>query len=200
MRNVLLTVSLLLVAGSGCSYLTGYRGDGHLTDHGWLTLSPRYVLDLGTVELSHTAKHSYRLVGLPEERMTIEISIHELSTTERERPRPNHPSQVRLVLETSDHQLVILEEGELNSWSWGTAALRPESSYYRRGEMKYIPIRPGVTRPEAIGEKFDRGWGSSFVPRKDVTYILTLEVLSGESAPIGQTRLLVTGGVGLDLP
>jgi hypothetical protein len=95
---------------------------------------------------------------------------------------------------------VVLEEGALNSWTWGNVALLPESSYYRPGETQYIPIRPGVTRPEAIGKKYDHGWGSFFVPRKDATYILTLEILNGESGPTGPTRLLVTGGVGLDLP
>lgn len=183
-------VALLIMPS--CSSLSGYSGDGHFVDHGWLS-PERYVLDLGPIDLSRPGRYSYRFSGLPSERMTIGLEIVEAEGTDSP-PRPSHPARVRVLLRTADNQIVVAEEAALDTWAWSRTRRDPRSFYYRKGEMRYVSLGQGVSRPERVGEKFDGGWGSSFIPNPGRAYVLSLEVVNSEQNPVGSARLMLEGG------
>jgi len=192
----ILASCLCLPLALACSQLSGYRGDGHLVDHGWLAPT-RYELDLGSVDLSKPGHYQYRLAGLPSEHMTVEVRIVEGVGADE---RPSHPARLRLRLDRVEPaDVVILEDAPLDIWARGRTQGSAETSYFRRGEIRYVPIGEGVTRPEAVGVRADNGWGSSFTPTAGRDYLLSLDIAVGETSPPSSARLLVRGG-GMDYP
>lgn len=188
---LLLVASAALLLGSGCSLMTGYSGDGRFVDHGYFAMPVRYVLDLGPIDLSSQGRYARRLARLPAERMTIGLDIVEEGSDTRHTAR--HSARIRLQLKTTDGQLVMDENGTLDSWSWGRSRVDSSTFYAVSGQMRYVPIE-GVSRPERLGEKADRGWGSSFLPGSGAVYQLEFEVLSPDSTPSGPVHLMLEGG------
>src|SRR5438128_2452209 len=89
----------ILATGSttaGCGLF--YFGDGRVIDLGWS--NPTYKIDLGPVDLTHVGTYTYRLVGLPDKRLTVGFEIIEAKPNTSD-ARPSNPSVVRLELKTS---------------------------------------------------------------------------------------------------
>jgi len=102
-------------------------------------------------------------------------------------------ASIRLLLETSNHEIVISEDGPLKSWKRSFTKGRFESFLYRAGKEHWITNKDGTTSPVADGVRTDEGWGSFFLPRPEITYQLTLEVLEAQAQP-RPARLLLKGG------
>ncbi len=188
---ILATVASVVV-GSGCVGWT-YQGDGKLRDSGPLASHDRYVLDLGPVDLGRTGKHTYTMTNLPADRFAIGLEIIEAEPNRATSNRPPHSGRIRLLLETSNYEIVVSEDSDLKSWIWSSRRDDLESFLYITGKEHWIANKDGTTSPVPDGVRTDEGWGSFFLPRPDSTYRLTLEVLEAQALP-RPTRLLLKGG------
>jgi hypothetical protein len=190
-----LTLTLATITSSvvtlGCASWT-YQGDGRLRDSGPLAARHRYVLDLGPIDLGRTGKYTYTMTNLPAADFAVGLEIVEAEAN-LTMNRPTHSGSVRLLLETSNREIVISEGSPLKSWVWSFTRGQFESFLYRTGEEHWITNKDGTTSPVADGVRIDEGWGSFFLPRPEITYQLTLEVLEAQAQP-RPTRLLVRGG------
>jgi hypothetical protein len=132
------------------------------------------------------------MTNLPATDFIVGLEIVELEAN-RSGNRPLHTGRIRLLLETSNHEIVISEDSALKSWVWSFTLGDFKSFLYRTGEEHWITNKDGTTSPVADGVRTDEGWGTYFSPRPDITYRLTLEVLEAQALP-RPTRLLVQGG------
>jgi hypothetical protein len=185
------TVASVAVS-TGCAGWA-YQGDGKLRDSGPLASHDRYVLDLGPIDLDRTGEYTYTMSNLPADHFTIGLEIVEAAPNSSIGNRPPHPGRIRLLLETSNHEIVVSEDSALNSWIWSYMERDLKSFLYRAGEEHWITNKDGTTSPVPDGVRTDGGWGTYFSPRPDITYRLTLEVLEAQPQP-QPTRLLVKGG------
>jgi len=181
-----------VVVNSGCAGWA-YQGDGKLRDSGPLASRHRYVLDLGPIDLGRTGKYTYTMSNMPAVDFAIGLEIVEVEPNRFTGNQPVHSGSIRLLLETSNHEIVISEDGPLKSWRRSFVRDNFESFLYRKGEEHWITNKDGTTSPVADGVRTDEGWGSFFLPRSNITYRLTLEVLEAQALP-RPTRLLVQGG------
>ena len=182
-------IGLALLCAIGCT--VAYDGDGKFIDRGPTTATGRYLLDLGPIELTTAAQYHFRLARLPDVEMVVGLEVIETKPNLSE--RPDHRARIRITLESLGRRIVI-EDAPLNAWVWSYAQGGTTSFYYRRGEAREIPVRPGVTTWQRIGEREDRGWGSYFTPAKNASYALTLDVLEPDGSPPHPARLHIKGG------
>jgi len=169
-----------------------FQGDGRLVDRGPFAQKDRYVLDLGPVDLSRTGKYTYTMNNLPDTYFVAGLKIIEVEP-DRGGSRPPHLGRLRLLLETSNHDVVISEDSALDSWTWSSVLGSVESFLYRKGKQHWISNKDGTTSPVFDDVRTDEGWGSFFLPRRGVTYHLVLEVLEAQTQP-RPTYLLLKGG------
>jgi hypothetical protein len=141
-----------------------YKGDGHLVDQGWWSPGYRFILDLGPIEIGQRKKYEYKLLGLPETRMTFGLEIQDPAADSFLYglffPKPLRP-KIRMLVTNSQGKEVIREEGRLHNWTWSRSST--DCFVYRNGEEK------------------DAGRGSSFLPRTKEQYILTVEILKPDT-------------------
>lgn len=161
---------------SACYGVSSYTGDGRLADNGWRLTSGRYVLDLGPIDISTMGTYSYTLNNLPNAEFVIGIEILELQPNEF--LRPDHRAHVRLELKAANGEIIVLEDGRLENWSWGYSFRDVKSFLSRRGEGKDIPLPTGGTRGQRIGFKASGGWGTFFTAEESTAYALTFQVLT----------------------
>jgi hypothetical protein len=92
MRGAYQFAVLIVVASmAACSY----EGDGDLTDHGFFVKNhPRYVLDLGRVDLAHRWRREYTMANLP----GVRSFRFRLRLRYRDWPKSVAHAKVRLVL------------------------------------------------------------------------------------------------------
>lgn len=191
----LLVIALAAMAFIGC-HESRYSGDGKLTDE-LFSSSQRFVLTLGHVDLDKPARHTYRLVGLPEKQFTLGFDV----SGPRSKNEPLYDARpvnavVRLTL-TDEHSRVIIDEaGPLNEWVWSGSPHENVSFVYRQGVSRDVPTVDGYVSPQAVGEKADAGWGSYFTPRHEGRYTLSVHILQADpsAAPYIVTLKGVTGG------
>jgi hypothetical protein len=179
-----LSLSLAVPLLTGCFASLFYSGDGTFQDNGILSYSRRYVIDLGPIDLSSPHTYTYHLSGLPHD-AELNVAIEAFEATRNEWDvRPPHPAVVRLSLNTESGEVVILEQGALDSWVRGYGVLDNVSDLYLRGESRDIPLPGGGTRGEELGVKASGGWGTYFNSEPGAEYVLRLEVLSsGHETP-----------------
>lgn len=187
---VLIGVALF---AAGCSHARFYAGDGTFTDRGWLAYSGRYSIDLGPVSLGAPGTYTYRLNGLPRAQMNVAVSLTEERPNGIGESRPSHPTRVRVELRDCDNQLVILEEGSLDTWVRSFAQRSTESKFYRGGESKDVPLPGGGTRGERLGLKASGGWGTYFNAEPGCEYRLKFDVLPSTQYSQRPSRLVVDG-------
>ena len=188
---ILATVAAVVVS-SGCAGWA-YQGDGKLRDSGPLASHDRYVLDLGPIDLGRTEKYTYAMTNLPADSFAIGLEIVEVEANRSTQNPPPHTGRVRLLLETPNHEIVVSEDAPLRYWIWSFVLGDFKSFLYRAGKEHWITNKDGTTSPVADGVRTDEGWGSFFLPRPEITYQLTLEVLEAQAQP-RPARLLLKGG------
>jgi len=171
-------VLILTILFAGCQR-SSYTGDGTLIEDR-LSPSRRFVLDLGSVDLSKSSSTTFRIEGLPSTAFTLGFEIV---------PRPPRQGSsvfgvrpisvpVRVTLVDEHGQLVIDESGPVNDWVWSASPHESSAFVYRQGASRDVPTAGAVTSERIrIGEKFDHGWGSGFIPHPEGKYTLRVDVL-----------------------
>jgi len=188
----ILTPIVVATLFSAC-VTSDYQGDGKLVNHGPFAAKDRYVLDLGPVDLARTGKYIYTMGNLPGDRFAIGLEIVEAEPNRSTGNRPPHSGRIRLLLETSNHEIVVSEDSDLKSWIWSFGRGDLKSFLYRTGEEYWVSSKDGTSHTVHVGVRTDEGWGTFFSPRPDIKYQLTLEVLEAHAQP-RPTRLLLKGG------
>src|SRR4030095_12778598 len=116
LRNAIALLAVL-VGVAGCYSTARYDGDGQLTDAGWwVIMGYRYSLDLGPVVLTSPGTYVVRLKGLPNAQFTAGIEVVEDAPIPLATSQAEDTTNVRLELKTSAGEIVVLEEGPLNTW------------------------------------------------------------------------------------
>lgn len=176
-----------IVAATSCSPCGLYRGDG---DCG--PIGSGYAVRFTPVPVDKPGIYTFRFAGLaPRDfvagfRLTTAAGTP-ISTGERDRlgaetvERPNPLIEMALINERSE--AVISERRRLREWTWWSdfATIR--------GTGRDVPLSSGGgTRFVRHGERPDRGWGTSFEPRRLGRYTLTIKVV--EADPAATTVLL----------
>lgn len=144
---------------------SSYSGDGRLLDHGFMA-TPRYTLDLGSIELSRTGSYSYQLDSLPPVEFTVGIQLEEPKSIQASFDRPSPNARVKLTVESPSKQIVISEQVPPDKWDLSFGRDQPQSFLYRRGAEKEIPLAAGGIQLERVETKVDGGWGTYFTPAR----------------------------------
>jgi hypothetical protein len=185
---------VVVAALSACYRVSSYDGDGELTNLGYsLKVGQHYRLDLGAVDLTAPAIHTYRLSKLPNSMFVVGIEIVEPEPIRSDDTHQDHGNYVRVELRTSDGQIAILEEGSLDTWVWSYKLRDAKAFLYRRGQSREIPLEDGATTSEPVGLKAANGWGSTFVSDNSATYVLTVEVIAARNAIERPARIVLDG-------
>ena len=189
-----IALASVAAALAACSHAGRYTGDGQFTDNGWMNYSRRYVIDLGPVNLAAPGMHTFALRGLPHAEFTANIDVVEDADTIVSGDRPTHAVRVRMVVRSSDGELVISEESMLQSWIRSSSnGDGQHARLYSRGESKDVLLPGGGTRSERLGLKASGGWGSYFAADRNESYKLTFEVLTSELSASIPARLTIVG-------
>ena len=170
-----------------------YAGDGRLVDHG-ITATPRFTLDLGSIDLSRASRYVYQLDSLPPVEFTVGIQLEEPQSIQVLFERPAPGARVKLTVDSSSKQTVISEQAPLDKWNLSFGRDQPQSFLYRRGVEREIPRAAGVIHLERVETKVDGGWGTYFTPRKAAKYTLTVEVIEGATTHNRPARIVLKGG------
>ena len=72
---LILGLSGVALASAGCYRAGQYRGDGHLTDHGWFAYEPRYVITFPELVVTESREHVYTFTGAPPPPLTFHLNI-----------------------------------------------------------------------------------------------------------------------------
>lgn len=190
----LLGVALLALLSVGCPE-SRYTGDGKLSDDP-LSPSERFVLTLGTADLSEPSITTHRLSGLPEKSFALGFEISggpsELQPLYEKEPVS---AVVRFTLTDERSRVIIDETAPLNEWTWSGSPHEPAAFVYRGGASRDVPMSGGYVNPQPVGVKPDQGWGTYFTPRSDGRYTLRIEVLK-EDPLAGSFVVVVKGKTG----
>jgi hypothetical protein len=185
-------VAVLVIVLGGCGFAGWrYAGDGELHDAGPLASHQRYILNLGTIDLSTKDERVYELARLPDDDFTVGIRLSALQGV-------NQPlyeakplaSVVRLEMTTEGDEIVISDGGPLSEWTWSGVRGEPHWSFvYRLG------AHPGVWTGIRHGVLADAGWGTYFTARSKGKYRLKVTVVEPDSfGSRYQAQVLVKGG------
>src|SRR5689334_17110155 len=115
-------VTALSCSLMGCDGAASYSGDGKLVDRGLFSSNARYVLRLGTVDLSKPSKAVYLLSGLPDERFVVGFWPN------GDLNKQTAKARVRISLVRNTGEKVFEAERTLANWVWSS-----EPFVYLRG-------------------------------------------------------------------
>jgi hypothetical protein len=106
-------VVLALLATTACDRPPGYQGDGTLTDFGPATAHERYVIDLGSIDLSRPNRRSFKMPGLPQEEFTM--GLRQVNVSAGCDATALGSIRVRLGVRTDDGAVIVAEEAPLSA-------------------------------------------------------------------------------------
>jgi hypothetical protein len=165
---------LLLVA---CNRGHFYTGDGTFVDHGILSATDRYTIELGEVDVRRISVSDFSLSGLPRTDFTVGLLASTALGDGAHLDSKPLSAVVKITLVNERSQVVISEEAPLDKWDWSSSVLSPSESFvYLRGEEDEQPLSAGAVSLHPIGLKADSGWGTYFKPRRFAAYTLTFAV------------------------
>lgn len=127
-----------------------YTGDGNFTDYGRKAGILRFVLDLGSVDLSEARVSKFELKGLPEVEFVCYLRVdHPLPTLGKSKNFEAGDLVVELSLEDKNGTQVFSEKAPLKSWTWSGSVGAPKSDLYTRktiftpkkGKVYYIKFK-----------------------------------------------------------
>jgi hypothetical protein len=163
-----------------------YRGDGTFTDFGPQTAHERYLVDLGTIDLSRPNKRTFRMLGLPSTELTI--GLRQVNVSAGCDAAALSAEHIRIGVNASDGAVVVSEEAPLSAWTSSPALV------YRGGVERQEPSGGGAVQFVRVGTRAFGGWGTYFTPNSATTYMVTFEVLEARGASGCESRLVVLGG------
>lgn len=153
---------------AGCYKASDYSGDGRLVDNGLFAAKDRYVLTLGSVDLSQRTTKFYRIENLPEEDFAAGIDItfepEDRNAVEDRKLRPT----ILLELAGPEREVIFTKEARLDNWTWSFSAGGSRTFIYGRDEQQ-----------------------TYFQPRSNVEYQLTLSVLGADAAQLKYTAVVM---------
>ncbi len=159
------TVFVALGCGFVIPWKSLYRGPGEFE-----RAPGAYRVSLGTVQLSvpNRAAWTFSRLG-PRREWLVGLRI---------RPEPsNRPgTRLHLRLENERGQVIFDRTERLHDWNWWG-----QSFLSLNGQNREAPLAAGGVQIERLGVGIERGWGSHFTPRYSGTYIVTAEVLEGDT-------------------
>lgn len=123
-----------IVLFSGCYRVSHYSGNGRLIDNGSLAATDRYVLNLGTIDLTQRGTRTFRIANLPEASFVTGIEINvapeDRTTIEKQTARPV------ISLELSGHggKILFAKKSTLDTWTWSVPTDGHRAFVYGRGE------------------------------------------------------------------
>ena len=131
-------IATSLVLLGGCAKEVTYSGDGRLIDHGLTAADHRYVVEVGSVDLSHTGSARFRLVGLPRTYFVIGLQVPG-GVTRGSAGSAMTPADVSLEMTQEDYGMVALITAPLRDWTWLNPKLgEPTFVYLRRSSGSYF--------------------------------------------------------------
>jgi hypothetical protein len=77
-RNIsrlLIVLGVVVLGGVWFSTAWTYSGDGHFVDNGPFAANDRYLVELGTIDLTAKSERTYRLENLPEVNFVVGIQL-----------------------------------------------------------------------------------------------------------------------------
>jgi hypothetical protein len=184
----LVAFALLMFNACGCSLtvISSADMDGKLQDYGLFSLFGRYVMYLGTVELTSDQERDFRIEGLPPGR-NFNLSL-DLSADDCEMQRSD--LQISLRMTDENGHAVIDENLPLRELVWSTGMNPCTPAYgYVLGRSKEFHRDGGGVCFQPIITGADGGNGTYFVSRAGAVYLLTIRV-SGNTADSRPARSL----------
>ena len=146
-----------------------YTGDGNFTDYGRKAGILRFVLDLGSVDLTEASVSKFELKGLPKVEFVCYLRVqHPLPTLGKPKDFQAGDLVVGMSLEDENGTEVFSEKAPLKSWTWSGSVGASQSDLYTHKTI--------------------------FTPETGKTYFITLKKNKGNlKAPKAQF-LLMGGG------
>ena len=159
---------IAMILFSGCYQVSHYTGDGRLIDNGSSVATDRYVLNLGTVDLTQTGKTPFQIANLPAANFVVGLEI--TVTPENSSVIEKKGTNPVIALELSDREgnILIKRKAPLDLWTWAVRGSEHRAFVYGREEP---------------GTYFDA------VPK--MTYTLTLSVLESDRSQSKYSALLI---------
>ena len=127
-----------------------YTGDGNFTDYGRKAGILRFVLDLGSVDLSEARVSKFELKGLPEVEFVCYLRVdHPLPTLGKPKDFEAGDLVVEMSLEDENGTQVFSEKAPLKSWTWSGSVGASRSDLYtqktiftpKKGKVYYIKLK-----------------------------------------------------------
>ena len=137
-----------------------YTGDGNFTDYGRKAGILRFVLDLGSVDLSEARVSKFELKGLPEVEFVCYLRVdHPLPTlgkpknfvTRHELSNLSKAGDLvlEMTLEDENGTKAFSEKAPLKNWIWSGSVGAPQSDLYtqktiftpKKGKVYYIKLK-----------------------------------------------------------
>jgi hypothetical protein len=119
---------------SGCYQVPHYSGEGQLIDNGPSAETDRYVLNLGSIDLTQRGKKSFRTVDLPKAKFVtgieISIALKDQNIIEEKRIKPS----VSLELSDSAGRVLFEKKSTLDTWTWSIVAKSRNAFIYGKGD------------------------------------------------------------------
>ena len=140
-----------------------YTGDGNFTDYGRKAGILRFVLDLGSVDLSEARVSKFELKGLPEVEFVCYLRVdHPLPTLGKPKDFEAGDLVVRMSLEDENGTQVFSEKAALASWTWSGSVGATQSDLYTRktiftpkkGMVYYLKLKNNGGNLKAPKAKF----------------------------------------------
>jgi hypothetical protein len=136
-------VAAALVVLGACSHADNYKGDGVLIDRGPLAATDRYILELGSVDLSKEGRHKFRVEGLPAEEFVVGLLVG----TEIRAQTLSPTLEIRLTDQAG--AVIFSRRGTLAEWTWSETAHEPEAFVYARNPNGSF-FQPPVTGEQIL--------------------------------------------------
>lgn len=140
--NVL--IGLLIFMVTSCYNESDYSGDGQLIDNGSSVATDRYVLNLGTVDLSKESTKTYLVKNLPDKFFVagIDLSVDSINQDVIADQKIN--TIVYLSLIDSVGEEIFSNKGRLANWTWAVWRNNPTSAfiYGSGGGLKETHFEP----------------------------------------------------------
>jgi len=136
-----LIATLALLAG--CSQEVHYSGAGRLIDKGWADPSSRYVVELGTLDLTKPGSTTFRIAGLPSAHYVIGVQVP-LPADQGRAADTGTIADVALQLMRVPGGQVLIITGPLRSQTWAGRPHEASSFVYRKESYEsYFDAEPG---------------------------------------------------------
>ncbi|MFI4888946.1 MAG: hypothetical protein ACHQIL_00280 [Steroidobacterales bacterium] len=130
---------------AGCSHPIAYTGSGRLIDNGWTDPDYRYVVELGTLDLTKPGSATFRIAGLPKAHYVVGLQLP-VAADQGGSADSSLVADVALQLMRVPEGQVLIITGPLRNLTW-TGKPHQESSFVYRRELyeSYFDAEPKDT-------------------------------------------------------